>query len=188
MASARLNYDLAGIGSSTGWSACNTMPTAGRSAPGIQRYANGLNTSGQYQSSTRVSRAIDVQGLVERRQRADSRVPRQRGRATRRCRRRRRRKRVSPITNDAGLHTIIYRMRKDGPGAPDIIGVSVAIMKKLRLATLAAGLAAAASFLSVAPVQAQALSPATTARRSTRSPRWSTTVSSRGASSTSAWA
>jgi peptidyl-prolyl cis-trans isomerase SurA len=48
-------------------------------------------------------------------------------------------------------------MRKDGPGAPDIIGVSVAIMKKLRLATLAAGLAAAASFLSVAPVQAQAL-------------------------------
>ncbi|MGF6570502.1 peptidyl-prolyl cis-trans isomerase SurA [Paraburkholderia sp. GAS333] len=48
-------------------------------------------------------------------------------------------------------------MRKDGPGAPDIIGVSVAIMKKLRLATLAAGLVAAASFLSVAPVQAQAL-------------------------------
>ncbi|MFM0335285.1 peptidylprolyl isomerase [Paraburkholderia fungorum] len=34
----------------------------------------------------------------------------------------------------------------------------MAIMKKLRLATLAAGLAAAASFLSVAPVQAQALS------------------------------
>ncbi|MFM0483720.1 peptidylprolyl isomerase [Paraburkholderia strydomiana] len=33
----------------------------------------------------------------------------------------------------------------------------MAIMKKLRLATLAAGLAAAASFLSVAPVQAQAL-------------------------------
>ena len=53
---------------------------------------------------------------------------------------------------------MIYSMRKDGPGAPDIIGVSVAIMKKLRLATLAAGLAAAASFLSVAPVQAQALS------------------------------
>ncbi|WP_345812876.1 peptidylprolyl isomerase [Paraburkholderia sp. PREW-6R] len=34
----------------------------------------------------------------------------------------------------------------------------MAIMKKLRLATLAAGLAVAASFLSVAPVQAQALS------------------------------
>ncbi|HEX3634571.1 MAG TPA: molecular chaperone SurA, partial [Paraburkholderia sp.] len=33
----------------------------------------------------------------------------------------------------------------------------MAIMKKLRLATLAAGLAAVASFLSVAPVQAQAL-------------------------------
>jgi peptidyl-prolyl cis-trans isomerase SurA len=48
-------------------------------------------------------------------------------------------------------------MRKDGPGVPDIIGVSVAIMKKLRLATLAAGLVGAASFLSVAPVQAQAL-------------------------------
>jgi peptidyl-prolyl cis-trans isomerase SurA len=48
-------------------------------------------------------------------------------------------------------------MRKDGPGVPDIIGVSVAIMKKHRLATLAAGLVAAASFLSVAPVQAQAL-------------------------------
>src|SRR6202012_4131209 len=58
-------------------------------------------------------------------------------------------------TNDA--RAIIYSMRKDGPGAPDIIGVSVAIMKKLRLATLAAGLVAAASFLSVAPVQAQAL-------------------------------
>lgn len=48
-------------------------------------------------------------------------------------------------------------MRKDGPGVPDIIGVSVAIMKKLRLATLAAGLIAAASFLSVAPVRAQGL-------------------------------
>jgi peptidyl-prolyl cis-trans isomerase SurA len=42
--------------------------------------------------------------------------------------------------------------------APDIIGVSVAIMKQLRLAILAAGLVAAASFLPVAPVQAQALS------------------------------
>jgi peptidyl-prolyl cis-trans isomerase SurA len=48
-------------------------------------------------------------------------------------------------------------MRKDGRGAPDIIGVSVGIMKKLRLASLAAGLAAAASFLSVAPAQAQDL-------------------------------
>jgi len=42
--------------------------------------------------------------------------------------------------------------------APDIIGVSVAIMNKLRFATLAASLAAAASFLPVAPAQAQALS------------------------------
>ena len=41
--------------------------------------------------------------------------------------------------------------------APDIIGVFVAIMKQLRLATLAAGLVAAASFLPVASVQAQAL-------------------------------
>lgn len=41
--------------------------------------------------------------------------------------------------------------------APDIIGVSVAIMKQLRLAILAAGLVAAASFLPVASVQAQAL-------------------------------
>ncbi|MBC8746824.1 peptidyl-prolyl cis-trans isomerase SurA [Paraburkholderia sp. WC7.3d] len=41
--------------------------------------------------------------------------------------------------------------------APDIIGVSVAIMKQLRLAILAAGLAAAASFVPVASVQAQAL-------------------------------
>jgi peptidyl-prolyl cis-trans isomerase SurA len=46
-------------------------------------------------------------------------------------------------------------MCKDGRGAPDITGVSVGIMKKLRLASLAAGLAAAASFLSVAPAQAQ---------------------------------
>src|SRR5258708_6630931 len=52
---------------------------------------------------------------------------------------------------------MIHKMRKDGPGAPDITGVSVAIMKKLRLATLAAGLAAAASFLAVSPAQAQAL-------------------------------
>ena len=52
---------------------------------------------------------------------------------------------------------MFHQMRKDGPGAPDITGVSVAIMKKLRLATLAAGLAAAASFLLVAPVQAQSL-------------------------------
>ncbi|MBC8736623.1 molecular chaperone SurA [Paraburkholderia sp. UCT31] len=42
-------------------------------------------------------------------------------------------------------------------GAPDIIGVSVAIMKQLRLAILAAGLVAAASFVPVASVQAQAL-------------------------------
>jgi peptidyl-prolyl cis-trans isomerase SurA len=48
-------------------------------------------------------------------------------------------------------------MWKDGRGAPDIIGVSVGIMKKLRLASLAAGLVAAASFLSVAPAQAQDL-------------------------------
>jgi peptidyl-prolyl cis-trans isomerase SurA len=48
-------------------------------------------------------------------------------------------------------------MRKDGPGVPDIIGVSVAIMKKLRLATFAAGLLAAASFLLAAPARAQAL-------------------------------
>ena len=48
-------------------------------------------------------------------------------------------------------------MCKDGRGAPDITGVSVGIMKKLRLATLVAGLAAAASFLQVAPAQAQAL-------------------------------
>ena len=48
-------------------------------------------------------------------------------------------------------------MWKAGRGAPDIIGVSVGIMKKLRLASLAAGLAAAASFLSVAPAQAQDL-------------------------------
>ncbi|MGF6550348.1 peptidyl-prolyl cis-trans isomerase SurA [Paraburkholderia youngii] len=41
--------------------------------------------------------------------------------------------------------------------APDIIGVSVAIMKQLRLAILAAGLVAAASFVPVASVQAQAL-------------------------------
>jgi peptidyl-prolyl cis-trans isomerase SurA len=46
---------------------------------------------------------------------------------------------------------------KTGEGAPGINGVSVGIMKKLRLATLAAGLAAAASFLLVAPAQAQAL-------------------------------
>ena len=52
---------------------------------------------------------------------------------------------------------MINKMRKDGPGAPDLNGVSVAIMKKLRLATLVAGLAAAASFLQVAPAQAQAL-------------------------------
>jgi peptidyl-prolyl cis-trans isomerase SurA len=52
---------------------------------------------------------------------------------------------------------MINQMRKDGPGVPDITGVSVAIMKKLRLATLVAGLAAAASFLQVAPAQAQAL-------------------------------
>jgi len=42
--------------------------------------------------------------------------------------------------------------------APDIIGVSVAIMKQLRLATLAAAFVAVASFLPVAPAQAQALS------------------------------
>jgi peptidyl-prolyl cis-trans isomerase SurA len=40
---------------------------------------------------------------------------------------------------------------------PDIIGVSVAIMKMLRLATFATGLVAAASFWSVLPAQAQAL-------------------------------
>ncbi len=48
-------------------------------------------------------------------------------------------------------------MRKNGRGAPDITGVSVAIMKKLRLATLAAGLAAAASFLPVSSADAQSL-------------------------------
>jgi peptidyl-prolyl cis-trans isomerase SurA len=40
---------------------------------------------------------------------------------------------------------------------PDIIGVSVAIMKMLRLATFATGLVAAASFWSALPAQAQAL-------------------------------
>jgi peptidyl-prolyl cis-trans isomerase SurA len=52
-------------------------------------------------------------------------------------------------------------MRKDGRGAPDITGVSVGIMKKIRLALMAAGLAAMASFLPVAPAQAQDLPNAT---------------------------
>lgn len=47
--------------------------------------------------------------------------------------------------------------RQDGPSVPDITGVSVAIMKKLRLATFATGFAAAASILLAAPAHAQAL-------------------------------
>src|ERR1700751_4968564 len=43
---------------------------------------------------------------------------------------------------------------------PDIIGVSVAIMKKLRLAVVATGLIAAASYLSAVPAEAQALNAA----------------------------
>ncbi|QCP48205.1 molecular chaperone SurA [Trinickia violacea] len=52
-------------------------------------------------------------------------------------------------------------MRTNGRDEPDIIGVAVAIMKNLRLATLAAslGLAAAATFLPVSSASAQALSP-----------------------------
>ncbi len=46
---------------------------------------------------------------------------------------------------------------KDGPSVPDITGVSVAIMKKLRLATFATGFAAAASILLAASAHAQAL-------------------------------
>jgi peptidyl-prolyl cis-trans isomerase SurA len=66
-------------------------------------------------------------------------------------------------------------MRKDGRGAPDIIGVSVGIMKKLRLASLAAALAAAASFLSVAPAQAQDL-PNAGARQAQAAPSNGQTV------------
>jgi peptidyl-prolyl cis-trans isomerase SurA len=49
-------------------------------------------------------------------------------------------------------------MRTNGRDEPNIIGVAVAIMKKLRLAMLAAGLAAATTVLPVSSASAQALS------------------------------